>query len=81
MDLQIVKEEYACIGLKTTVCCLTLKNGFEITGLSACVDPADYNEEIGRQWAKKAALSKLEEYDGLRRQQEQYCDSLSTTPL
>jgi hypothetical protein len=73
MDTTIVKEEYVKIGRKTTACCLTLLNGFEITGISACVDPADYDEEIGKEWAKKAALDKYEDYIGFARQQAMHC--------
>jgi hypothetical protein len=76
MSTEIVKEEYVRIGVKTTVCCLTLRNGFEITGTSACVDPDDYDLEAGKGWAKKAALSKLDEYVGVLRQQKMYCQSL-----
>jgi len=69
MKLSITKEEYARIGVKTTVCCLTLSNGFEIIGSSACVDPDEYDQCVGREWAKKAALDKFEEFDGFARQQ------------
>ncbi len=73
MDIIITKEEFVRIGVKTTVCCLTLQNGFEVVGTSAFVDPTDYDLEVGKEWAKKAALSKLDEYDGFLRQQRMYC--------
>ena len=34
---------------KTTVVICTLVNGFTITESSACIDPANYNEEIGAE--------------------------------
>lgn len=34
-----------------TVCILTLDNGFQVIGKSACADPANYDEEIGRKIA------------------------------
>lgn len=71
--LGIEKEEYVHIGLKTTVCCLTLSNGFEIVGSSACVDPAEFDTRIGREWARKAAVNKLEEFEGFLRQQKTSC--------
>ncbi|MFA7122329.1 MAG: Gp49 family protein [Bacilli bacterium] len=77
MDLDLVKEEFGRIGEKTTICCLTLKNGFEITGVSACVDAAEYSYEIGKGWAKKAALDKYEELCGFARQQTLYCGAAS----
>ena len=38
IDAVIVEEEYRVFFGKTTVCCLTLKNGFTVTGESAVVD-------------------------------------------
>lgn len=46
-------------GTTTTVCLVTLKNGYTITGESACADPANFDEEIGREVAFKAARNKL----------------------
>jgi len=43
----------------TTVCLLTLKNGFTITGESSCADPTNFDEEIGREVAFKDARNKL----------------------
>ena len=34
-----------------TVCCLTLKNGFNTTGFSACASPENFNQEIGEDIA------------------------------
>lgn len=66
----IVKESYVRIGQKTTVCCLTLKNGFEVLGESACVDPANFNEELGRKYAYERAFEKLWQLEGYRLQSE-----------
>ena len=38
---------------------LVLKNGFTITGESACVSPANFDEEIGRKIARQNAVNKL----------------------
>ena len=48
----------------TTVCFLTLKSGFVVTGQSACIDPANFNEEIGRTYAYDNAFDKLWELEG-----------------
>ena len=32
-----------------TVCCLTLQNGFTVTGESACASPENFNAEIGEK--------------------------------
>lgn len=58
------------IGEKTTVVVIKLINGFEITGTSGCVNPADYVFEIGEHFALVNALGKLDEYIGFMRQQD-----------
>ena len=72
-NLRIEREEYVHLGLKTTVCCITLTNGFEIIGSSACVNPADFTTATGREWARKAAMDKLEEFEALMAQQRAFC--------
>lgn len=47
VDDFIVKTEVLTVGEKTTVVQATLKNGFEIMESSSCVDPANYDEELG----------------------------------
>lgn len=42
-----------------TFCVLVLKNGFTVTGQSACVSPENFDAEIGRDIAYKDAISKL----------------------
>ena len=42
-----------------TFCVLVLKNGFTVTGESACVSPANFDEEIGRKIARQNAVNKL----------------------
>ena len=42
-----------------TFCVLVLKNGFTVTGESACASPANFNAEIGRKIARQHALSKI----------------------
>lgn len=72
MILNIVKEEFLRIGKKTTVCLLTIDNGFEVLGTSHCVNPKHFDEEVGREWAKKDAMDKVEMLDGFVRQQKLY---------
>lgn len=66
----IKKTEYFKIGEKTTICLLTLKNGFEIVGQSACVNFNDFDEEIGQIFALQDAKRLLEGFEGYRKQQE-----------
>lgn len=42
-----------------TVCCLTLKNGFTVTGESACASPENFNAEIGEKIAFEQARNKI----------------------
>ncbi len=62
VEAAIENESYGTLGIKTTYCVLTLKNGFEIVGTSACVDAANYSLEIGREYAKKKAVEKVWEH-------------------
>nr|ELR5149101.1 hypothetical protein [Providencia rettgeri] len=42
-----------------TFCVLVLKNGFTVTGESACASPENFNEEIGRKIARQNAVNKI----------------------
>lgn len=42
-----------------TFCVLVLKNGFTVTGESACASPANFDEEIGRKIARQHAVDKI----------------------
>ena len=42
-----------------TFCVLTLRNGFTVTGESACASPENFNSEIGRRIARENAVSKV----------------------
>jgi hypothetical protein len=47
-----------------TVCCLTLKNGFNVTGESACASPENFNKEIGEKIAYNNARNKIWQLEG-----------------
>jgi len=42
-----------------TFCVLVLKNGFTVTGESACASAENFNEEIGRKIARDNARNKI----------------------
>lgn len=42
-----------------TFCVLVLKNGFTVTGESACASPENFDAEIGRKIARQNAVSKV----------------------
>ena len=42
-----------------TFCVLVLRNGFTVTGESACALPENFNAEIGRRIARENAVAKI----------------------
>lgn len=42
-----------------TFCVLVLKNGFTVTGESACASPENFDAEIGRKIARENAINKI----------------------
>ncbi|MEO7778484.1 MAG: Gp49 family protein [Fibrobacteria bacterium] len=47
-----------------TICVLTLRNGFTVTGESACASPENFNEEVGNKIAKGNAVAKIWALEG-----------------
>lgn len=65
IDAAIVKSEFHIFPeSQLTVCCLTLKNGFTVTGESACVSPENFDAEIGERVAAKNAREKIWALEG-----------------
>lgn len=44
---------------RLTFCVLVLRNGFTVTGESACVSPENFDAELGRKIARKNAIHKV----------------------
>ena len=42
-----------------TFCVLVLRNGFTVTGESACASPENFDAELGRKIARQNAVAKL----------------------
>ena len=42
-----------------TFCVLVLRNGFTVTGESACASPENFDAEIGRKIARENAVNKI----------------------
>lgn len=51
-------------GTTTTICQITMQNGFTVTGTSACVDPKNYNQALGEKYSYEQAFNKLWELEG-----------------
>lgn len=59
----IAKHESTRMGNHTVVL-VTLRNGFTLIEESACVDPANYDQAIGEQYALQKAKSRVWNYLG-----------------
>ena len=57
---------------KCTIVSVKLPNGFVITESSSCVDPANYDEEIGVEICMNRIIDKIWELEGYRLQCELY---------
>lgn len=65
IDGTIVTDDYHVFpGTTLTVCCLTLKNGFTVTGESACASPENFDVDIGRKLARDNARNKIWALEG-----------------
>lgn len=65
IDSVIKSEQYHVFeGTTLTVCCLTLENGFTVTGESACASPQNFDAELGRKIAKDNAREKIWALEG-----------------
>ena len=58
------KIECLKMGEKTTVVCVTLPNKFEIIQTSSCVDPKNYDHELGKSICMKRVEDKIFELEG-----------------
>ena len=65
IDSCIVSEDYYVFPNTTvTICLLTLKNEYTVTGESACASPENFDEEIGRKIARDNARNKIWALEG-----------------
>jgi hypothetical protein len=60
IEAAVIKEAYYVFPDTTlTICCLTLRNGYQVTGESACVNPANFVKETGEKYAREQAVEKI----------------------
>lgn len=65
IDAAIVSEQYhVFVGTTMTVCALTLRNGYIVTGESAAASPENFDEAIGRKIARENARNKIWALEG-----------------
>ncbi len=76
IDETIVDESYHRLTDRLTVCVLTLRNGFTVTGESTCISPENYNEALGNAIARENARDKIWDLEGYLLKQKLYEDAL-----
>lgn len=65
IEARILKSDYMVLPNSTvTMCNIVLENGYSVRGESACVDPRNFNLEIGQNLAYKDAFAKLWALEG-----------------
>lgn len=65
IDATITGDAYHVFpGTTLTVCALTLRNGFIVTGTSAAASAENFDEAIGREIARKNARERIWELEG-----------------
>lgn len=65
IDAKIKAETYTVLpDGRTTICQLTLANGFTVNGTSSVIDPTKFNEQKGREIARADAVSNVWPLEG-----------------
>lgn len=68
LDAAVVQEHV--FHDKELVVSYLLPSGFTVSGRGACIDPANFDIEIGRQVARSQAANQLWQLEGYRKQIE-----------
>ena len=63
---------YRLPGTTVTICQIKMVNGFTVLGESACVNPADFDQEKGEQYAHENAREKLWPLEGCLAAERRY---------
>lgn len=59
IELRITGKEFSRLGETVTHCRIVLDNGYSVSGESACVNVANYNQQIGEKIAYDNAFRHL----------------------
>ena len=71
LDAEIAGCEFHVFpGSCLTVCALTLRNGFTVTGESACASPENFDAEIGQSISRRNARERIWPLLGFRLRDE-----------
>lgn len=63
-------------GTTLTTCILTLRNGYQVTGESACISPENFNEAVGNKVARENAVAKIWTLEGYLLKERLYRDAI-----
>ena len=64
-----------------TIAILTLTNGYTVTGESACLNPADFDADVGKKIAYENAEEKIWMLEGYLRKEMAYRDSATVAAI
>ena len=60
----VAADFYVFPGTTLTICALTLRNGYIVTGESAAASPENFDQEIGRKISRDKARNKIWALEG-----------------
>lgn len=67
IDAQILTEQFHVFpGTVTTVCLLTLQNGYSVVGKSAPASPGNFDADLGKKIARDDARNQIWALEGYR---------------
>ena len=72
---------YRLPGTTVTICQIKMVNGFTVLGESACVNPADFDQEKGEQYAHENAREKLWPLEGYLAAERRYQEACQDPKL
>lgn len=76
LEAEIVHETYTILpNGRTTICQLTLKNGYSVEGSSSCVNIANFNKELGEKYSREHAVREIWPLLGFRLADKQYAEA------
>lgn len=64
---------------RTTICQLTMENGFTVRGESSCVSIENFNKALGEEYSHKSALDKAWAFEGYLLAEDRHRESRGDT--
>lgn len=78
-DVIVGAEYHVFPGSQLTICCMTLFNGFTVTGESACASPENFDAEIGQRIARENAKQKIWALEGYLLKEQLFKEQMRAT--